>query len=83
MPDLKKITRYCSPVICFFAKVLNILCDQEGAAVSSGLSAYFGDSEATVSDAVTDEHAAAATAGHDGGHEGRLLSDVLTPPEVS
>eukprot|EP00903_Cladosiphon_okamuranus_P013126 g12242.t1 len=66
--------------------VLRILCDQEGGAVSSGLSAYFGDSEATVSEAVANDKvaaAAAATAVYGGGHEDSLLSDVLTPPEVS
>eukprot|EP00752_Nemacystus_decipiens_P008801 g7854.t1 len=64
--------------------VLRVLCNQEGSAVSSGLSAYFGDSEAIVSEAVANEQAAAAAlAVHGGRHEGPLLSDVLTPPEVS
>lgn len=64
------------------AKVLKILCDQEGTAVSSGLSAYFGDSEATVSEAVANEETTAGTVVHGGGYEGPLF-DVLAPPEVS
>lgn len=60
------------------AKVLRILCDEEGYAVSSGLSAYFGDSEETVSEAVANEKAFPVLVG---GYEGPL-SDVLVPPEV-
>ncbi len=62
-------------------KVVEILCNQEGTAVSSGLSEYFGDSEETVAEAVANERSrgAAAAYGVDGGS---LLSDVLTPPEV-
>lgn len=48
--------------------------------MSSGLSEYFGDSEATVAEAVANENAA-AVGGRDA-PEHPLLSDVLTPPEV-
>ncbi|CAN0549776.1 unnamed protein product, partial [Ectocarpus sp. 12 AP-2014] len=51
------------PNLCCFRclpKVMEILCSQEGTAVSSGLSEYFGDSEATISEAVANERAAAA-----------------------
>ncbi|CAN0374379.1 unnamed protein product [Ectocarpus sp. 12 AP-2014] len=61
--------------------VMEILCSQEGTAVSSGLSEYFGDSEATISEAVANERAAAAVTVAERGAP--LLSDVLTPPQVS
>lgn len=62
-------------------KVVEILCNHEGTAVSSGLSEYFGDSEETVVEAVANEQrtGVAAAYGVDGGP---LLSDVLTPPKV-
>lgn len=41
---------------------MEILCNEEGAAVSSGLSKYFGDSEETISEAVANENIAAAIA---------------------
>ncbi|CAM9499074.1 unnamed protein product [Ectocarpus fasciculatus] len=61
--------------------VMEILCGQEGTAVSSGLSEYFGDSEATISEAVANERAAAAVTAVQ--HDAPLLSDVLRPPQVS
>lgn len=48
--------------------------------MSSGLSEYFGDSEATISEAVANERAAAAVTVAERGAP--LLSDVLTPPQV-
>lgn len=67
--------------------MVEILCNQEGTAVSSGLSEYFGDSEETVAEAVANERQSAASAvgvaATYGVDEGLLLSDVLTPPEVS
>lgn len=79
-------------------KVLDILCGEEGTAVSSGLSEYFGDTEETISEALADESAAAAFAAaradaYDAGAAAAgslghrtsaraLLSDVLSPTEV-
>lgn len=60
--------------------MVKLLCNQEGTTVSSGLSEYFGDSEATVAEAFASENAA-GTPGH-GAPERPLLSDVLTPPQV-
>lgn len=61
-------------------KVMEILCSQEGTAVSSGLSEYFGDSEATISEVVANERASSAISVAE--HGAPLLSDVLTPPQV-
>lgn len=75
----------------FADKVLEILCNAEGTAVSSGLSKYFGDSDETVSEAIANERgmdgagndAAAALGGSGHASPGQLLlSGVLSPPEV-
>lgn len=65
-----------------------MLCRDEGASVSSGLSRYFGDSEDIISQAVADEKAV-TTLPRDGADvtlsssaERPLLADLLTPFEV-
>lgn len=66
---------------------MEILCNDEGTAVSSGLSRYFGDTAETLSHALAKEKDAATTAttppvpGQDG-DERAPLSDLLTPSEV-
>lgn len=60
-------------------QVLEILCKDEGAAVSSGLSAYFGDSAKTVAKAVDNERAALPPRSDKRGS----LSQLLTPTEVT
>lgn len=66
---------------------MEILCNEEGARVSTGLSRYFGDTEQTISEAVVNENAFASSS-HAGGDalrrdgEQLLLSDLLTPAQV-
>ena len=60
-------------------QVLEILCKDEGTAVSSGLSAYFGDSTETVTKAVDNERAALPP----GRSKSGSLSQLLTPTEVT
>lgn len=60
-------------------QVLEILCKHEGAAVSSGLSAYFGDSSETMAKAVDNERAALPS----GSSKSGSLSQLLTPTEVT
>ena len=66
---------------------MEILCNEEGARVSTGLSRYFGDTVQTISEAVVNENtfASAAYAGGDAlrqDGEQLLLSDLITPAQV-
>ncbi|CAM9160756.1 unnamed protein product [Laminaria digitata] len=68
--------------------VMEILCDEEGSRVSTGLSRYFGDSDQTISETVVHENTAASASCAEGdalrhGGEQLLLSDLLTPAQVS
>lgn len=73
-------------------QVMEILCDEEGSRVSTGLSRYFGDSVETISEALVNENTARSAAhpqppfpGGDTlrqGGERLLLSDLLTPAQV-
>lgn len=67
-------------------QVMEILCKNEGTAVSSGLSTYFGDSEETLADATAREKTASALSpglsAAPSGADGQCLADVLSPAEV-